>query len=80
MPDTGKIKPEVTERGLFMPWLLVVSLLFALLVSGIIPLWIFAVNAMHVADRVDAVIESDRAQDKSIIELRERVAKQEARP
>lgn len=29
MAETGKLKPEVTMRGLFLPWPLVVSLLLA---------------------------------------------------
>lgn len=76
MTDTGKIKPAVNARGLFLPW----SLVAALLLSGLIPLWVLSVKAWYVASQVEAIAESDKRQDGEIVDLRERISKQEAKP
>lgn len=75
MPDTGKIKPQVTARGLFLPWPLVAGLLL----SGLVPLWILSVKAVYIAENVSAVVESDRSQNDKLTTHAERLAALEAK-
>lgn len=62
MADTGKIKPEFTSRGVFLPWTGLLSAIFGLLLILIIPLWTFTVKAMFVADKIESIQDSDREQ------------------
>lgn len=86
MAETAKLKPEINGRGLFLPWPFVLACMAALLLSVIVPLWVGAVHAMHVAGNVDALVENDKEQDRAlrrygetIVETRARVAALEAR-
>jgi len=75
MADTGKLRPEFTRQGLFMPWPLVVSLLFALFVSGLVPLIGLWVSAAKALDRMERVEANDGRQDLKLESHAERLAR-----
>lgn len=79
MAETGKIKPEINGRGLFLPWPFVLASLLALLISLIVPAWIGAVHAMHVSNNVDAIMGSDKTQNEKLVNHGERIAVLEAK-
>lgn len=75
MSDTGKISPQVTTRGIFLPW----PAVLVLLISGLVPLWLFTVKAIYVADNVQTAVEVNKDQDKTLRDHGERLAAMEAR-
>jgi hypothetical protein len=74
MPSTGKIRPEVSSRGLLLPWPLVFSLVLTVLVPGLVSFVVFAVKAAAVAEVVQEVKHNDRRQDTEIVEIKTDVA------
>lgn len=74
MRDTGKIKPEFTSRGVFVPWPGLLSLFAALLIVALIPLWMFTVKAIYVADNVETMREEGKARDVILIKHGEDIA------
>lgn len=80
MPATGKVKPEVRDGGVFLPWKFVGWIVLSLLVPGVFSFIVFAFKAYTVADKVEAVVVNDKKQDGEIVVIRERLAKQEAKP
>lgn len=75
MTDTGKLKPTATAKGIFLPW----SLVAAILLTGMVPLWILSVKAYYVAENVSAIVDSDIRQNDRITDHGERLAALEAR-
>lgn len=75
MTDTGKLKPTATAKGLFLPW----SLVAALLLTGLVPLWILSAKAVYIAGQISEVVESDAKQDDKLNHHAERLATLEAR-
>ncbi|MCW8134723.1 MAG: hypothetical protein KIT75_03520 [Planctomycetota bacterium] len=75
MADTGKIIPQVSAKGVFLPWPLVA----AMLLSGLVPLWTLSVKAIYLADSVGAVVENDKRQDERINNNDKRLAVIEGR-
>jgi hypothetical protein len=76
---TRPIAPEFTTRGLMLPWPLVVTISISLIVCCIVPLWLGAIHAMNVSQRVDSVVVNDARQDQTLIKHGERIARVEER-
>ncbi len=64
-------KPEVRRDGLFLPW----GVVIALVLSGLIPLWVLSVKAYFVAEVVAGVVENDKRQDRELTGVKERIAR-----
>ena len=79
MTDTGKLKPEFTARGVFVPWAGVLTGLGLLLTAVLIPLWLLTAKASLVADRVETNYETNQRQDTTLTKHGEDIAALKAR-
>lgn len=74
MPNTGKIRPEVSAKGLLLPWPLVFSIVLSVLAPGTVSFIVFALKASAVAAAVEDVKQNDKQQDTEIVTLKTDVA------
>lgn len=79
MADTGKLKPEVTTRGLFLPWPLVVSLLLAVCAAVGVPVLGWWYDTRRAVDLLQHVQAEQREIRATVTNHGERLAAVEAR-
>lgn len=79
MPNTGKIRPEVSAKGLLLPWPLVFSIVLTVLAPMTVSFIVFAIKATTVANVVEDVRQNDKRQDVDIVNLKTDLAAEKGR-
>lgn len=79
MAETGKLKPEVTMRGLFLPWPLVVSLLLAVCGAIGVPVLGWWYETRRAVEMLQEVKAAGAARDARLNNHGERISALEAR-